>query len=218
MEKRKEKGVITRAGVVLAVILLALSSCWVPVRSQESWPVGVSYPGEEQLPRLALKTNMLYLLTGTPNLGLEARLSARLSAGLSAGYNPWTFGGNAKLKHVLLVPELRYWFSEPFNGAFAGVRGIYADFNAGHVKLPLGMLPGLADYRYRGQAYGGGVTAGYAWILSPRWNLEAWLGAGFLYTRYDKYECRTCGAYIGSADRRYWGPTGAGISLVYILW
>ena len=40
---------------------------------------------------------------------------------------------------------------------------------------------------------------------------------GYIYTNYDKYECATCGKFKGSQDKHYFGPTKAGISLIYII-
>ena len=43
----------------------------------------------------------------------------------------------------------------------------------------------LSDRRYQGWFAGGGIAYGYAWILNKRWNLEAELVLGWIYTRYD---------------------------------
>lgn len=53
--------------------------------------------------------------------------------------------------------------------------------------------------------------------LGKRWNLEATIGLGYIYTQYDKYECATCGKFKGNKDKHYFGPTKAGISLIYII-
>ena len=53
--------------------------------------------------------------------------------------------------------------------------------------------------------------------MGKRWNLEATIGLGYIYTTYDKYECVTCGKFKGSNDKHYFGPTKAGISLIYII-
>lgn len=66
--------------------------------------------------KTAVKTNLLYTATTTPNIGIETRLSNTTSLELVAGYNPWSFGENKKLKHYLIQPEFRWWFCETFNG------------------------------------------------------------------------------------------------------
>jgi hypothetical protein len=174
-------------------------------------------PGREVLPTVAVKTNLLSDLTTTMSLGAEVRLSDYLSLDVSAGWNPWTFSGNRKWKHLLVQPELRYWIHEPFNGHYLGAHLLYNNYNIGKLDLPLDIFPGLKDSRYRGQAWGAGFSYGYQWILSRRWNLEAGLGFGYVYTDYSRYECRTCGKKTGKESKHWFGPTKAGVSLVYII-
>ncbi|GAB6118864.1 DUF3575 domain-containing protein [Dysgonomonas termitidis] len=168
-------------------------------------------------PRLAVKTNLLYDATTTFNLGLEVRLKNRYTLDIPVNYNPFTYSGNKKLKHILVQPELRYWFCEPFFSHFIGVHALYANYNVGAIKLPLNLYPGLETGRYRGDIFGMGISYGYQWMLSPRWNIEATIGLGYAYTDYDRYECKTCGKLLESGSRHYFGPTKAGISLIYII-
>ena len=58
---------------------------------------------------------------------------------------------------------------------------------------------------------------GFEFGLGKRWNLEATLGFGYVYTNYDKYDCATCGKFRGSQDKHYFGPTKAGISIIYMI-
>ncbi|MBF0647871.1 DUF3575 domain-containing protein [Dysgonomonas sp. GY75] len=195
---------------VFTVLLLMI--CLFPARGQDK----ASYL-PLAAPRLAVKTNLLYDATTTLNLGLEVRLKNRYTLDLSVNYNPFTYSGNRKLKHILVQPELRYWSCEPFYGHFIGVHALYANYNTGNIKLPLDIFPGLETGRYRGNLYGAGISYGYHWMLSPRWNLEATIGVGYVYTDYDRYECKTCGKLLDSGNKHYFGPTKAGISFIYII-
>ena len=47
----------------------------------------------------------------------------------------------------------------------------------------------LKDSRYQGWFVGAGIAYGYAWILGRHWNLEAEIGFGYSYTRYDRFQC-----------------------------
>ncbi len=69
----------------------------------------------------------------------------------------------------------------------------------------------------RGDLYGGGVTYGYHWALGERWGLEAMIGAGYAYMRYDKFRCADCGEREGSYTRSYIGPSRLGFSIIYFL-
>ena len=164
-----------------------------------------------------VKTNALYWATATPNLAIEQRLGGRWTAELSAGYNPFTFSGNKKLRHIAVQPEARYWLCQPYGGHFFGLHLIYSHFNAGGVKMPFGLFSGLADYRYQGDLGAAGVGYGYTWLLSRRWSLEAEVGVGVGYASYGKYECATCGSKVGSEHKTVLMPTKAAVSLVYCI-
>ena len=84
------------------------------------------------------------------------------------------------------------------------------------VILLVFMLWVLSDRRYQGWFAGGGIAYGYAWILNKRWNLEAELGLGWIYTRYDSYPCAQCGTKIADGkSHNYVGPTKAAVNLIY---
>lgn len=210
----------TKTMINRIVLLLALLSAgFTGLSSQQMQDRGETFllPGWETLPCLAVKTNLLYDAAATFSLGFETRLSERYTLDVSGSWNPWTFSSNRKFKHIAFQPELRYWIYEPFNGHFLGIHPTYVNFNAGNLNLPLDIFPGLNDYRYRGNAYGLGFSYGYQWILSPRWNLEASFGFGYLYTDYNKYECHTCSKQVGEGYKHYFGPTKAALSVIYII-
>lgn len=109
-----------------------------------------------------------------------------------------------------------YWLCERFNGHFFGLHSGYGEYNISGVRIPF-LKKSVKDHRYQGWATGLGISYGYSWLLGRRWNLEATVGAGYVYTNYDRYECATCGKFRGTGDRHYFGPTKAGISIIYII-
>ena len=123
---------------------------------------------------------------------------------------------NKKLKFWSVMPEFRYWLCERFNGHFFGLHTGYGEYNISRVRVPF-LKKSMRDHRYQGWATGLGISYGYSWLLGKRWNLEATLGFGYVYTKFDRYECATCGEFRGSNDRHYFGPTKAGISIIYII-
>ncbi len=168
-------------------------------------------------PTLGIKTNVLYDVSTTFNMGAEFKIASRWTLDVSANYNPWTFSGNRKLKHIGLQPEFRYWICEPYNKHFLGIHGHYYYYNAGNIKLPFELYPSLDKYRYQGWLTGVGFSYGYQWYLSTRWNLEANFGFGYAYGRYHRYECHTCGEYIATEHKHYFGPTKMALSLIYLI-
>ena len=182
----------------------------------------------EHFKRCTVKTNTLYWATTTPNIGFEFALADRWTAELAGGWNPWTIDAerNIKAKHFLVTPELRYWFCEVFNGHFLGVNFNYTQFNAGGIYVPSlfykvdskGIL--LDDLQYsrsEGWAAACGLTYGYAWPISRRWNMEFTMGAGVWYSTYDRFETRPCGLFRETNVRRVVGPTDFGLSFIYLI-
>lgn len=172
--------------------------------------------------KVAVKTNLLYGgYTFTPNLSMEIGLGRRSTLDIGGGYNPWNLKGskenNKKLVHWLGEIEYRYWLCERFSGHFFGAHALGTQFNISQHKLPLIFGKDSDKYRYEGYGYGGGLSYGYHWILGKRWSLEAQIGVGYARLDYDKYECKTCGEKIGPETRNYFGPTKAGVSLIYII-
>ena len=172
--------------------------------------------------QLGVKTNLLYWATTTPNVGLEVRVSPRYTLSASFGYNAFNFPNrssagssavNPKLHHWVVKPEVKHWFCRSFERHYLGVHALYGHYNVGGLGFPK-FLDGV---RYKGWAAGGGLSYGYQWALGRRWGLEASVGAGYLYLRYDKYNCGACGRKLGRYRRHYFGPTEASVSIIYYI-
>ena len=179
--------------------------------------------------QFAIKTNLLYDATTTPNIGAELRLGSRSTVNLVYGINPWTFHseshGERKVRHWILMPEYRWWTCSPFNGHFLGVHAFGGEYNASNVSLPIpgaffggeNLTKEVKDKRYQGWFAGVGVTYGYQWILAKHWNLEAEVGVGYGYLDYDKYKCGECGKKLDSGHSNYIGLTKLGLSILYLF-
>ena len=129
---------------------------------------------------IAVKSNVLYDLTGTFNLGGEIRCDDTHSFNLSVNYNPWNLGENKKMKHILIQPEYRWWLNETFIGSFFGVQAHFAQYNFG------GTTPftTVKNNRYQGNLIGCGITYGHQWLLSTFWSLEASISVGYAHLTY----------------------------------
>ena len=177
--------------------------------------------------KAAVKTNTLYWATATPNVGFEFAMAPRWTFEIAGGYNPFIFDKeeNVKAKHFLVTPEFRYWFCEAFQGHFLGLNGNYTQFNIGGIYVPDVFfnhgggyfLDELKNARSQGWAAGAGITYGYAWPISRRWNMEFTLGLGWWYTEYDRFESRTCGLFQETVARHAFGPTALGLSFIYMI-
>jgi hypothetical protein len=169
--------------------------------------------GGNKIPSFAINSNLLYDATASINLGAEIGLSKDWTLKLPVTYNPWTFEDNKKMKFILVQPELRYWLCESFNGHFFGLHAHYAFYNVGGI----GTTDFMKARRFQGNLYGGGLSYGYSWYLSPRWSLEASLGIGYAYLDYDVYYCEECGEWLMRRHTNYFGLTQVGLTLVYFL-
>lgn len=172
--------------------------------------------------RAAVKTNLLYDVTTTFNLGAELALDSKWTLDVSVNYNPWTFADNKKWKHYMVQPELRYWLCEKFNGHFFGVHLHGGQYNIGNINTSLKFLgtdlSPLKSNRFEGWFAGAGIAYGYSWILARHWNIEAEVGLGYAYSRFDKFNCADCGKKLESGRfHHYVGPTKAAVNLIYVF-
>jgi len=171
---------------------------------------------------VGVKTNLLADGFLSPNVGVEFGLAPRWTLETTGQLNMWTLAHRRKMKHWLVMPEARYWFCDRFSGHFLGMEAHGGQYNMGGFNGRWNLLGTdarkLRDSRYQGWFVGGGITYGYAWILGRHWNLEAELGVGYSYTRYDRYRCVGCGKKIESdKPHHYFGPTKAAVNLVYLF-
>ena len=213
MEKR-----ISRFSIALVfslAVTLVLFSAATTANAQSQSSAGSSSNEGMVLPKWNIKTNLLYDLTTTINLGVEFRLGDAVSLDLPFNYNPFEFSNNRKWKHFLAQPELRWWLSgETFRGHFLGAHAHYAFYNIGN--LPSGPFSKYMEaHRFEGWAAGAGVSWGHRWNFSHRWGMEVTLGVGYAYKDYKMYECQTCGEELASKTKHYFGPTKIGVNLIY---
>ncbi len=170
---------------------------------------------------VALKTNLINDIALSPNIGVEVGLAPKWTLDMTAEMNLWKVDGRS-WKHLYFQPEARYWFCQRFSGHFIGFHALGGIYNFGKLNLPFNMLGSnlkeLKDKRYQGWAVGAGVVYGYAWPLHKHWNIEAALGIGWLYTRFDSYPCQTCGTKIDrNKSHNYFGPTKLSVAVEYIF-
>lgn len=170
---------------------------------------------------VALKTNLINDIALSPNIGVEVGLAPKWTLDMTAEMNLWKVDGRS-WKHLYFQPEARYWFCQRFSGHFIGFHALGGIYNFGKLNLPFNMLGSnlkeLKDKRYQGWAAGAGVVYGYAWPLHKHWNIEAALGIGWLYTRFDSYPCQVCGTKIDrNKSHNYFGPTKLSVAVEYIF-
>ena len=168
---------------------------------------------------VALRTNLLYDATLSPNLGLDIRVDSTWTIGGLVGLNAWDIDQkrNKKWRHMLFSLRARKYLNhEIYRKGYLETDLIYSHYNASKVKMPFGLYPSLKDRRFQGDLLALGGKYGYGWMLARHWRVEAEAGVAVGYAWFKEYECAHCGNYLGEGDRIFLLPQ-LGINVVYII-
>ena len=162
-------------------------------------------------PRVALRTNLLYDAMLIPNIGIECRFADRWSVAVDYMHAWWSrdakhrywrcYGGEATVR--------RYFGSRPFAGHHLGLYATALTY----------------DFEFSGRGwqcddfgFGGGLEYGYTLPVGRRLAVDFSIGAGYFGSRYKEYvPVDECYVWLSTRRQHWFGPTRAGISLVWIL-
>lgn len=154
----------------------------------------------------AVKTNALLWGNLTPNISMELVTASKFSLEGTVFYGLNKTPLDAQLKGA--QAEFRYWISgRPMARSFIGLSVSGLRYTVVH--------KGKA---HQGEAAGPGLTCGYAWPLSKRFNLEFSAGVGALWYREKKYPE---GTYLKKEEYNANGvkcvPTEVAVSCCYLF-
>lgn len=162
---------------------------------------------------IGVRSNLLYDVAATPNIGVDVYLSKKVSLGVNWMGSWWnsgkehrywrTYGGDI---------HADYWFNptKKWTGHHLGIYGQMATFdyewkNTGY-QMP--------DY-----GFGGGIDYGYAVGLGKHFSLDFNIGIGYFGGTYHEYtpsETEFDHYYIENTKKLNWfGPTKLEISLIW---
>lgn len=183
------------------------------------WLLMSAMPAVTSAREVAVKSNLLYDVTATFNIGAEIGIARQWTIDLSGNINAWKFG-HRSWRHSMIQPEARYWLVDNMGGHFVSVNLMAGYYNAGHFDSPLGFVGWhweyLNEHRFEGWAYGVGVGYGYAFMVSRHWNVEIEATVGYINTNYDRYIVEG-NINDGHHYRNYFGPTKLAVNLCYIF-
>ena len=172
---------------------------------------------------LALKTNMLYDVLAVLNIGAELYLGKNWSISGNWMYGWWKKNSSHRYWRIYGGDlAVRYWLGKkasekPLTGHHIGIYGqaFTYDFEWGG-KGYMGGEPG--GMLWDKTNYAAGVEYGYSLPIAKRLNIDFTLGVGYWGGKYYKY-IPLDGHYVWQAtkNRRWFGPTKAEISLVWLL-
>lgn len=165
-----------------------------------------------------LRTNGLYDLALSPNVGLEFQTDLGLAFQFDYVGAWWNSPSkNRFFSNYGFQAEARYYFkhkntANPFRGLHAGVYGQMAtfDFEFGGEGV---QCPNLDD------AWGLGLSGGYTLPISRRWAIDFVLGLGYFTAKYKTYDPTYNGGYQATGTKRlkFFGPTKLEVSFVWSL-
>ena len=164
--------------------------------------------------QLSVSTNAAgYLNLGGLNGEVGLSLGHHLSLSATATYNPWSFGseerGYLQNRQRNFSLGVRYWPWHTYAGWWVSLKGQYREYNRG------GLFG--KELSEEGDAWGGGLTVGYALMLSRHFNLDFGLGAWAGATAYTQYACPRCGRILASGNKAFLKPDEMIASIVYLF-
>ena len=210
MIKKIRHIVFDQSFTIALLLFLAISQV-----SEAQSPLGDNLPQ----PRVALRTNLLYDATLSPNVGLEVRVDTAWTVGLLAGVNAWDIDktDNKKWRHMLFSLRARKYLNDTiFHKGYIETDVIYSHYNVGNIKFPFGLYKSVRNHRLQGDLVALGGKYGYSWIMARHWRIEAEAGVAVGYAWFKEYDCAVCGAFFGKDDRIFLLPQ-LGINVVYII-
>ncbi len=167
----------------------------------------IALPGRGQI--VAIQTNAVDLAAlGTLNLQAQISFAQNFSAYVDGRINPWRFGAAdnpVQMKFRKASVGVRYWPWYVYSGWWvsASVQWSSYDrhniFNTPNVVASHGM--------------GGGLSAGYSFMLHKNLNLD--VGGGVCYTRYRSYVVNNLPDNKGTQS--FFEPDFISVSLVYVI-
>ena len=171
--------------------------------------------GRSLAQEMSLSTNVLGLANlGTMNMEASWGFSRHWTANVGVRYNPFTFPGREGIADTMQARQRtlavggRFWPWHIHSGWWLAGKAQYQEYNMG------GLLEAETS---EGDRIGGGLTGGYTYMLSPRFNLEVGAGVWAGYERYTTYACPECGRILGRGDRPFVLPNEILLGLVYVF-
>lgn len=180
-----------------------------PLNDNES---GATVPRKDRHLSFLVSTNLVYDALLIPNIGMEFGITPRWSAGAAWMYGwqkrhaprgVYAYGGDIHLRY--LIPRGH----RTLTGLHMGIYGQMLRYNIRRSGR------GYVSDRW---SWGAGLEFGYTLAASARLRFDFSLSAGFLtgicreYVRQDR-----CDVWQTTRRRRWFGPTGAGISVGWVI-
>ena len=178
-----------------------------------------------------VKLNGLYALGGIVNPQVEVKISKHSALQTEFTYSPWReIKGGRHMHFGLFTNEYRYYFREANDGWYVGAEAGIMLFDVSKPQVANGKI-GLQNRYCKGYGCLAGAVVGYEWRFAERWMLDAYVGFGYLHSKYNGYSLdgeiqmnphrpdykqpKYPDPFNSSAE---WIPTQIGLSIGFLLW
>ncbi|WP_415328391.1 DUF3575 domain-containing protein [Chryseobacterium sp. MMS23-Vi53] len=176
-----------------------------------------------------LKGNALFIPIGIVNLGLEHQLSKKFTVQGDVLISPWKSFAGHELQYYSVSLEGRYYFDEAFKHWYIGANIAGSRFNAQKWNYwkdfvftdeETGITRNNSDLYQKGYSVIFGVTGGYQFKISDRWNVDIYAGIGTSQDFYKGYDRVRGDRYDKAKDYNKSGeivPYRGGVMISYKL-
>lgn len=165
-----------------------------------------------QAQEFAISSNVVdYADFGTLNIGAEYGLAQHWSVAAIMKYNPFSFkngGEEMRRRQRTIAAGAKYWPWHVFSGWWVLPQVRYQEYNTGGLKTPV---------TTEGDRFGGGVSVGYTYMVSPHINIDVGAGVWAGYGSYTNYACPTCGQIVDKGFKGFIIPSDIILALSYIF-
>ena len=176
---------------------------------------------DKKLYYFSLKNNLLYDAVLLPNLTFEVYLGAQLSLEINGNWSWWKFGEQVEKQWFHRIQtvgaELRYWINSPYplHGHAIGLYGMTGNYD-------LRLFPKNENSKgwLSNNSWSTGLSYAYSMPVSCYFNIEFGISIGYVGGKYYQYNyCIEDNWWAQQTykNRHYFGPTKAGVSLVWLI-
>lgn len=175
---------------------------------------------------LYVKGNALFLPIGIINLGVEKQISPKYTLQGDVFISPWKSFAGHKLQFYSVSAEGRYYFNEAFKHWYVGANLSFAAYNLQKWNYwkdtpyvtDTGEIYQKNNLYQKGFSIMLGITGGYQFQLSERWNLDLYATIGTSQGFYKGYDRITGKRYDGKEGLNRSGeiiPYRGGVMISY---
>ncbi|MEA1847357.1 DUF3575 domain-containing protein [Chryseobacterium sp. MHB01] len=160
--------------------------------------------------KVYIKGNAAFIPLGIVNLALEHQLSKKITVQGDVLISPWKYFAGHELQYYSVSAEGRYYFNEAFRHFYLGANIAASSFvlqkwnywSDGPYYNDFGEVFVTSNLYQKGYSLIFGITGGYQFKVSDRWNIDVYAAIGSSQDFYKGYD-RTTGERYDRKDNKF---------------